>query len=114
MQLFYSIIETKIHYEIFLLFYACVFSYKIVYCIQKGGNNMKQTDSSVVFGTPSKLFWGAKDISRYLDVSVSTAYHFMNRIRKSYEIDDNRCVYGKIPSNIVIDFFKQEIKKKEQ
>lgn len=86
----------------------------MVYCTQKGGYNVKRTDSSVVFGTPNKLFWGAKDISQYLDVSVSTAYHFMDRIRKTYEIDNTRCVYGKIPSNIVIDYFDQGIKKKEQ
>lgn len=86
----------------------------MIYCIQKGGNNVKQSDSSVSFGSYPKLFWGAKDISRYLDVSVSTAYHFMERIRDSYEIDRNRCLYGKLPRKIVIDFFDQEIKKKEQ
>lgn len=75
---------------------------------------MKKNDSSVSFSSYPKLFWGAKDISDYLDVSVSTAYHFMERIRNSYVIDKNRCLHGKLPRNIVIDFFNQEIKKKEQ
>lgn len=75
---------------------------------------MKKSDSSAVFNSPNKLFWGARDVSKYLDVSVSTAYQFMEKIRNSYEIDKNRCLYGKLPRNIVIDFFNQEIKKKEQ
>ncbi|MDM8293474.1 hypothetical protein [Faecalicoccus pleomorphus] len=59
-----------------------------------------------------KLFWGATEISNYIGVSKSTAYHFMEKIKQTYDIDLSRCVYGKIPKSFVIDFFDQKVKKK--
>ena len=61
-----------------------------------------------------KMFWGAADIGKYIGVSTCTAYHFFDKIKATYDIDFSRCVRGKIPKEFVLDFFRQEIKKKEQ
>ena len=61
-----------------------------------------------------KMFWGASDIGKYIGVSTCTAYRYFEKIKNTYDIDFSRCVRGKIPKEFVLDFFHQEIKKKEQ
>ena len=58
-----------------------------------------------------KLFWGATEIAEYANVSRSSAINFMKRMRIMYDIDQQRCLYGKIPVAVVKDFFNQEVKK---
>ena len=82
----------------------------MIYCAQKGGENMYAT--KVPKMDSEKLFWGAAEISNYIGVSKSTAYHFIDKIKQTYDIDLSRCVYGKIPKSFVIDFFDQKVKKK--
>ena len=60
-----------------------------------------------------KLFWGATEIAEYANVSRSSAINFMKRMRIMYDIDPQRCLYGKIPVAVVKDFFNQEVKYKE-
>ena len=59
-----------------------------------------------------KLFWGATEIAEYANVSRSSAINFMKRMRIMYDIDPQRCLYGKIPVAVVKDLFNQEVKKK--
>ena len=61
-----------------------------------------------------KLFWGATEIAEYANVSRSSAINFMKRMRIMYDIDPQRCLYGKIPVAVVKDFFNQEVKKRNQ
>ena len=55
-----------------------------------------------------KLFWGATEIAEYANVSRSSAINFMKRMRVMYDIDPQRCLYGKIP----VAVFNQEVKKR--
>ena len=40
------------------------------------------------------------------------SFNFMKRMRIMYDIDPQRCLYGKIPVAVVKDFFNQEVKKR--
>ena len=59
-----------------------------------------------------KLLWGATEIAKYANVSRSSAINFMKRMRFMYDIDPQRCLYGKIPVAVVKDLFNQEVKKR--
>ena len=67
-----------------MLIYVCnQFSINLLNCKEGGGYTWKNS------------FWGATEIAEYANVSRSSAINFMKRMRIMYDIDPQRCLYGK-------------------
>ena len=78
-----------------MLVYVCnQFSINLLNCKEGGGYTWKNS------------------FAEYANVSRSSAINFMKRMRIMYDIDQQRCLYGKIPVAVVKDFFNQEVKKR--